>query len=206
MTDQLLYDPSTIKLPDEITKHNGYYDSEERHKRYEERKKEVQAKYTVGKVLGERRHDGVLNLKRLKPRHLKIISYFIEGIQSTEIARILDLSHQCVLNTIKDPLAAKYIEEFAEGHKADFNAMFPLVNEAIHGALTGPGIDTKLKGVDRWHKLHKTINGEVEGDSATTKIREISASRIRFTDQIREIAQKAGVIEAEIVTITETVE
>lgn len=204
MTDQMLYDPENVKLPAEISKHNGYFDSDEAKARYEERKKLVQANYAVDKVLGKRRHDGSPNLKKLKPRHLKMISYFIEGVPSTEIAMILDVSHQCVLRVLKDPLAAQFIEDFADGHKADFNAMFPLVNGAIQDALTNPSISTKLKGVDRWNRLHKTVNGEGDDDSATGKTKEISAARFRFIDQIREIAEKTGAIEAEVVVITES--
>lgn len=206
MSDQMLYDPEKIKLPAEVSKHNGYFDSEEAAARYEERKKEVQALYSVEKILGKRRRDGSPNLKKLKPRHLRMIAYFVEGVPSTEIAQILDVSHNCVLRVLKDPLAAKYIEDFADGHKADFNAMFPLVNEAISDALTGPGLDTRLKGVDRWHKLHKTINGDDSGESASAKTKEISAARFRFIDQIRELAESSGVIEAEVVMVTETSE
>lgn len=206
MSDQQLYDSSTIKLPDSITKHDGYYDSEEAAARYEQRKREVQALYSADKVLGKRRRDGSHNLKKLKPRHLRMIAYFVEGMPSPEIARILDVSHNCVLRVLKDPLAAKYIEDFAEGHKNDFNAMFPLVNDAIHEALMHPTVGTKLKGVDRWNRLHKTINGEETDSTGSVKTKEITASRFRFVEQLKEAALQNGVIEAEIVTVTETVE
>lgn len=128
---------------------------------------------------------------------------FVSGVSSVEIARFMNVSHNCVLRVLKDPLAKQFIDEFADGHKADFNAMFPLVNEAIQDALLNPSVTTRLKGVDRWNRLHRTVNGEDNDPSGSAKTKEITAARFRFIDKLKEIAAEHNVVEAEFVTVSE---
>jgi hypothetical protein len=200
------FDPTEVKLPAEISKHNGYYDSEVFHQRYLERKAEVQARYAIEKVLGKRRKDGTPNRKKLRNRHKRMIAMYVNGVSPNEIALHFDVSQRCVLGVVQDPLAAQWIEEFEEGHKDEFNKMFPLINDAIREGLENPSIKTKMSAIDRWHKLHKTINGEEGTESGSAKTKEITAARFRFIDKVREIAEKNGVLEAEVVTVTETTE
>lgn len=197
MNEQSPFDPSTLKLPDEITKHNGYYDPEKAKARYEENKALIRSRYAYEKIIGKRRPNGMPNLKKLTPAHKQMISCFVMGMSVNEIAEQFDVAAITVSRVVSDPLAQEYIEEFDDQHKAEFNAMLPLVNEAVRDALRSPGITNRLKGVDRWAKIHRVMNGDDAGESGKNKAQEIHAARFRFLDKVKELAQQEGVIEAE---------
>jgi len=199
-----MFDLEDIKLPAELTKSDGYYNPEVSAARYQANREKIKNKYHIEKVLGKRRKNGMVNLKKLKPKHLKMIACYVSGMSINDIAEQFDVSQVCVQQTITDPLAAQYIDDFSERHKNEFNSMFPLVNNTIRGALESDLLTNQLKGVDRWGRLHKIVNGNDSGESAATKTQEIHAARFRFIDKVREIAEKNGCLEAEVVVVETT--
>jgi len=199
-----MFDLKDIKLPAELTKHDGYYNPEEAAARYQANREKIKNQYHMDKVLGKRRKNGMTNLKSLKPKHLQMISCYVSGMSINDIAEQFDVSQVSVQQVITDPLATQYIDDFAERHKNEFNSMFPLVNNTIRGALESDLLTNQLRGVDRWGKIHKIVNGNDAGESAATKTQEIHAARFRFIDKVREIAEKNGCLEAEAVIVETT--
>lgn len=200
-------DVANLKLPDAISqdkwgepsKHNNYYDPATAAKRYNQEKERAQ--YAADKLLGRRRENGQPNLKKLTAKHKQIIAQYVVGTSPAEIASMFDIAVMTVHRIVSDPLAKEYLDEFEEMHKREFNAMLPLVNNAVRSALTNPGIQTKLKGADRWGKLHRVLNGENKGEEGRSRSQELHAARFRFIEKVKEIALQSGAIEAEAVIV-----
>lgn len=198
------FSPDNVVLPARLrglSKHNGYYDSEAARERREENRELIKAQYNYEKIIGLRRKNGVRNKKKLTPKDLQIISCFVMGMKPVEIAEQVDFSLQQVHNVLTDPLAREHLDSFNQAHREELGAMLPLVNDAVRDALTSAGIDTRLKGVDRWAKVHRTINGDPGAEKAQQKTEEIHAARFRFVEHIKKLAQEEGVIEAEAVIV-----
>ena len=194
------FDAESVVLPAAITKHNPNDPADQRARRLLKREETI-AKYHFEKIIGTRRKNGVRNKKKLKPRDRHVISCYVMGMRLVDVAEQFDLSLAQVINILQDPLSQQYLESFDQAHRDELGAMLPLVNDAVRDALESPGIDTKLKGVDRWTKVQRVVNGDAGNVEASQKTEEIRAARFRFIDQIKSIAAQEGVIEAEAVIV-----
>lgn len=206
-----LYDPDKLKLPAictspaPLTKENGYYDSEKAAERNKEEAPKRQALYLAEKVLGKRDQSGRPRLKKLKSKHREMIAAFLEGAGMVEIAEEFGVAHVTVQRVLADPLAKELMAGFHDSYKQEFNQLLPQVTDSIRSGLNAVDINTRLKAVDRFQKIHRVVNGEQGEKTATERTQEIHAARFSFLKKVEEIAQKAGVIEAEAV-IVESVE
>lgn len=206
----LLYDPDSLKLPAVIEqglpldKSTGYYNSHAAAEQYRKDKPRRQALYEAEKLLGKRDKSGRPRLKKLKQKHREMIAAFLDNYTMTEIATMFSVSHMTVQRVLADPLAKEIMAGFEESYKQEFNQMLSKVNMSIKAGLEAGDINTKLKAVDRWGKLHRVINGDEGEKTAAQRTQEIHAARFSFLKKVEEIASKAGVIEAEAVIVETT--
>jgi hypothetical protein len=160
-------------------------------------------RYHYEKMLGRRKHNGADKLKGLRPSHKMIVAAHINGMRGVEIAEQLNISAITVYRVLGDPLVAPLIQEFDDGFKADFRAMFPLVADAVRTGLEDSSPTTRLKAADRWAKICRVIDGDGAADDS--RVETIYAARMKFVQLIQDAVQSARggdtalVIEAEVV-------
>jgi len=116
-------------------------------------------KYELEKLLGTRRTSGSLNLKRLKPKHLRIIDEHCLGRSNVDIATDLTLSQTYVSIVLTDPLVTEQIQIRVAENIAEMSALRHKAVHAVRTALGDGKTDaTRLKAADMFFK--------VEGDYA----------------------------------------
>ena len=198
MKDSNLMTTLDITVP--LSSTRAGYDPERQAARYAMNSDLIKNRYHYEKIIGKRKGDGALKLKELKPEHKQYVSCYLNGMKGVEIAEHFNVAAITVYRVLADPLAAKILGEFDTAFKNEFRALFPLVAEAIREGLESGGITTRLKAVDRWTKVSKFIDGDVEeGEGLRTEA--IFAARLKFVDTIKKITEGATLAEAEIITV-----
>lgn len=181
------------------------YDPDESAVKYQQNKELIAEKYAYQKFIGERREDGALKLKELKPEHKQYISCYINGMKGVEIAAQFGVAAITVYRVLADPLAQSYIGEFDEQFKNEFRAMFPLVADAVRTGLEDGGVKTRLQAVDRWAKIARFLDGGEEEKDQSEKTTAVVAARLRFIDLIDKATsgmENPKLVEAEIIEVT----
>ena len=189
----------------------GSYDPEAASVNYQRNKELIQGRYHYQKFISKRRDTGAIKLNKLKPEHMQYVSCFINGMKGVEIAEQFNIDAHTVYRVLADPLARGLIAEFDERFKDEFNAMFPLVSDAIREGLEDKTLNNRLKAVDRWTKVSRFLTGQEEdGGNATKGTELVIAARVRLTSLIKDATKEladalpdGGIIEGEIIA-TET--
>ncbi len=195
-----------VSVPDEsvpLSVTRAGYNPEREAAKYEMNKKLIATKYCYEKVIGDRTEHGCLKMQELKPEQKQYIACFISGMKCVEIAEQFDVSAAQVYRVVGDPLARQMIEEFDEGYKAEFMAMFPLVSDAVREALESGDAALRLKAVDRWAKIRRLLDGGDEGDGGN-RVEQIFSARARFVTMVQDVvgSQKQLLeVEAEMVEV-----
>lgn len=190
-----------IQLP--LSSTRASYDPERAKARYQMNSELIADHYEYQKFIGERREDGALKLKELKPEHKQYVSCYINGMKGVEIAEHFNVAAITVYRVLADPLALEMIGEFDENFKAEFRAMFPLVADAVREGLESDAVTTRLKSVDRWTKVCRFLDGGNE-DGSERKSEVVSAARIKIVKMIEAAVKEPTVIEieAEVVEVS----
>ncbi len=184
----------SISLPLSATR--AGYDPERQRNRYAANAELIATKYKVDKMLGKRRTDGALKLKKLLPLHQQIVSCYINGMKGVEIAEQFDVAAITVYRILADPLAQSFISEFDTAFKDEFQRMFPLVADAVRDGLESTALPVRLKAVDRWAKICRYLDGGEE-DNTGNKVAAITTARMKFVELVKS-ANKITQVEIEV--------
>jgi len=115
--------------------------------------------YEHEKLIGSRRTNGSLNLKRLKAKHLRVIDLHCLGWRNGQIADELNMSQTYVSILLTDPLIIEQIQLRITENVAEFSALRGQAVEAVRHSLHKDRTPaTRLKAADMFFK--------VEGDYA----------------------------------------
>lgn len=114
-------------------------------------------KYEQEKARGLRRADGSLNLKTLKPIHMKMIELHLQGSKNGDICKALHKTPATISRWMSDPLVTNVLEDIYKQEDARLKALFPKVVDVIDDALDMQkhSIGVNLKAADKWLKVHK---------------------------------------------------
>lgn len=189
-----------IKVP--LSSIVGNYDPEVAAAKYAADAALIEDKYHYEKLMGKRRSDGALNLKKLKPEHKQYISRYLHGMKGVEIAAHFNVAAITVYRVLADPLAASLIGEFDESFKNEFRAMFPLVADAVRTGLSTGSTTDKLKATDRWLKVCRFLDGGEEEGGQEEKTATVIAARMRFVDLVKTATKNMKMVEVEVVEVT----
>lgn len=110
--------------------------------------------YQEEKDLGVRSPTGALNLKKLSPRHIKIVKLHIGGKGTSAIASELDMTPGTVSRILSDPLVKSILQKVKDMHQQELDALFGNVVGALRKGLGDEmGLDANLKTIDRYVKV-----------------------------------------------------
>lgn len=124
----------------------------------------LSARYLAEKRAGIRRENGAMKLSRLTARHYKIIGLHLEGKSLEEICASCHVSISTASRVLNDPLAKSLLAKVYGHREAEINALAGKAIAATREALTGDhDIGTKLRGVDRFVKIHDTLIDKEKG-------------------------------------------
>lgn len=122
--------------------------------------------YEAERDIGLRRESGANKLKRLKPRHKKVLALHLAGWPSHEIAAEVGMTVSWVSTIISDPLSQQIINNFEELQEEEFKRLRVLANDTLREAMhPGNPIKTRLEGVREFHRREASI---VKGDKGET--------------------------------------
>lgn len=186
-----------VKMPPLSTLTGLSYSPEAHRAKYLQNADLIKQKYQYEKFIGKRGHDGMRKLSVLKPAHKQYITAFLNGMKIVEIANYFNVCFLTVYRVLKDPLARALIEEFDEGFKEEFRRLFPLVTDSIRDGLNDENIGLRLKAADRFVKLSRLVDGEVEAGT-DDKVKAVFAARTKFVQMVK---SSTG---AETLEVTET--
>jgi hypothetical protein len=111
------------------------------------------SKYELEKVLGTRRASGTLNLKRLKPKHLRIIELHCMGHRNKDIAAELGMSQTYVSIVLTDPLVVQEIQMRSTEARHEFDALRFAANDVVRDALEEHRpMGQRLRAADMFYK------------------------------------------------------
>ena len=154
------------------------------------------AEYHRDKLIGRRMPNGALRLKKLSARHMTMIALHLTGkFKAGYIAEYIGCRAITVYRVLNDPLAQKVINDFHSGVMLDLKALAPLTVDAIRDGLEDKDLDVRLRAVDRFDKLTKTNDNEAADINVSVSF--VNNVRDRFFGELREIADKSGIIDVE---------
>ena len=184
---------TTLDISIPLSAERGNYNPETAKDNYAKNAELIADRYHYEKFIGKRSSDGALKLNELKPEHKKYISAYINGMKGVEIAEQFNVAAITVYRVLADPLARDMIEEFDEGFKAEFRAMFPLVSLAVREGLQSESLGLALKSVDRWAKICRLIDGKGD-DEDVRKVDSVVAARMRFVQLVKGAQDAAAAV------------
>ena len=124
--------------------------------------------YEQQKVLGDRREDGSLNLKKLKPIHIRVIQMHLSGYNNAAISRKVQKTQVTISRWLSDPLIRAELELAINSERSRLTMMTGKAVDAVDLALESKDNTMKLKGVDRFIKLSDHL-GDGEEDKITAE-------------------------------------
>ena len=124
--------------------------------------------YEAQKESGERRPNGALNLKSLKPIHHKIINLHIQGTKNCDIAHAVGKTEATISRILSDPLVVGELDKAYEVEQMRLRSLTGKAIDAVEDALDDENKGMKLRGVDRFVKLHERI-GKGKKDEQTAE-------------------------------------
>lgn len=115
-------------------------------------------RYLVEKVIGTRRENGALKLKRLTNRHLKLIGAHLEGLSLEQIAHANHLTIATVSRVLNDPLAQAMLKRVYTSREGEIQALGGKAVDVVRRGLDKEQpIGVQLRAVDRYTKLRETM-------------------------------------------------
>lgn len=127
--------------------------------------------YEQEKAQGLRRPDGSLNLKQLKPVHMKMIEMHLNGTKNAEIARALNKTQATISRWLSDPLVVGVLEQAYKAEDARFKALYSKVVDVIEDGLNmnKHSIGVNLKAADKYLKAHDKYDKARNSDTETAE-------------------------------------
>ena len=154
-------------------------------------------RYHAEKANGIRRETGVLKLKRLTKRHLRIITMHLEGWSGKAIAVQMNCSQLTVSKVLNDPMAKEIIQQSLEDSKGEIAALIPkAVNAVREGLGEEMSLTTKFKAIDKLEKMKIITGSEDKTRTAEDLVQELLASGASF-----DLRVSKGPMEVEGVTL-----
>lgn len=104
-----------------------------------------------------------MKLNKLTARHYKIIGLHLEGKGIEEICSECHISVSTASRVLNDPLAKQLLAKVYGHRESEIHALAGKAIEATRTALKSDDIGTKLRGVDRFVKIHEVLVDKEKG-------------------------------------------
>ncbi len=129
-------------------------------------------------------------LKRLTPRHMKMIELHLAGRRNIEIAEAFNTSPSRVSITLHNPTVQAYLDGVRKVADLELKSLLLTAVDAIRRALTGDDIDVALKATDllvRAEGRYRDAKASPEtAEDVIARILELAKSSV---DTVREVAR-----------------
>jgi hypothetical protein len=125
-------------------------------------------KYEAEKILGIRKPDGAMKLKKLKSRHYEIIIRHLSGQSAEQIHNEVYVSINTISRVLNDPLSQEIIKRSYQDRQKELDALAGSAIDAVRYALKKGSTSEKLAAVDKFTKLKQSIAPETN-PSATAE-------------------------------------
>ena len=190
--DELSFEDLDIELPDTNGPNGGFpastytqgYDPVAAAAKYQVNRLKLRDEYHYDKVIGLRRSNGHVNLKKLRPVHERMIALHINGVSGADIALQFKCSAFTVYRILGDPLAASLIAEVGEHYREEFKQLFPLVYKAVKEGLENPSSKVRLASVDRFARINRMIDGDSDEDGTEKYVKRVIDARTTIVNLI----------------------
>jgi hypothetical protein len=117
-------------------------------------------------------------IRRLKVKHRRMISLFMQGYSYKQIAMQLGCRPETVGAVIRNPAARAILDRAYAEHEQTLKALVPLTTGVLRRGLLDPDVEVGLKATDQLYKmLGKYKAAETSGASAEDVIRRIITMR-----------------------------
>jgi len=124
----------------------------------------VLPRYVREKVLGLRRENGAMKLKRLTHRHMQIIGMHLEGQSIEQVAYNNRVTISTVSRVLNDPLAQQLLKQVYSDKESEIQALAGKAIGVVRDALIGDhALSLKLRAVDRYVKVRETMLSKEKG-------------------------------------------
>jgi hypothetical protein len=112
----------------------------------------------VEKVVGARRENGALKLKRLTARHLRIIGAHLSGLSIEQVAAEQRVTISTVSRVLNDPLAKTLLDRVYKSREEELHALAGQAVAAVRDGLDkGQGVTTRLRAVKTYAQLREVL-------------------------------------------------
>lgn len=123
--------------------------------------------YQYEKIIGKRKADGAMKLKRLKAIHRVMIAHHLRGMSNRDIAFVTGFDEFAIGRVLRDPLSQAYIQEHLSGTEMELAALQPMAVDAVRRGLNSDDDRTALNAADKFFKATgQYAKGETSKDTA----------------------------------------
>ncbi len=122
--------------------------------------------YIRQKMNGERRANGALNLNRLSPRHIEIVSLHLRGWSGKAIAVQMGITQSRVSLVLSDPLAQQIIAQNLESAKGEIQALIPIAVDVVRDKLKNGSATNQFHAIDKLQKLQDMTQSQRKQETA----------------------------------------
>ena len=133
-------------------------------------------------------------LKRLHPKHLRIIALHMQGFKGTEIWEMLttagmSISLVRIYAVINDPLSTKLMQQFYAGSEVELKALEGMAVDSLRFAMRDGSHRDALSAADKVFKLNKRYGAESSRDSAENVIGRAMAAALAANNAVKEVVR-----------------
>lgn len=122
--------------------------------------------YNVERDIGLRIETGSARLKKLKPKHKKIIALHLAGWPNNDIADHMEMSATYIAIVLRDPLCQEVIHTMDDLHEEEFMRLRAFANDALRNALQPTKPDkVRLQAASIFYK-RESVKAEKSGETA----------------------------------------
>lgn len=119
--------------------------------------------YQMQKASGERLANGLLPLKRLTARHVRILVLHLSGLKGNDIARICRIRPVTVSRVLNDPLGRTFLKRHYDDLENEFQALLgPAIGTLRDSLEKGVPMKERLRGADTFFKRRGDYKETVE--------------------------------------------
>jgi len=123
--------------------------------------------YDAQRHIGLRKSSGAAKLKKLKPKHKKLLALHLAGWPNNAIADHMGWSAAWVATVLSDPLCKEVVTTFDDLHEEEFRRLKILANDALRDALQPTKPDrTRLQAARTYYQREAQVNDPNKDETA----------------------------------------
>ena len=148
-------------------------------------------RYELEKQTGRRSPSGVLRLRRLKPRHRKVIGMHLAGVPSRDIAKAMGTTDSAVSIILSDPLAQEVIEKARASWEMEFDALYGKHLDSLRSGFNSGDVRDKLRASSIYSR-ERTERVRTDPNAAGDSAEDVIQRMLQLNIQVNVAGEKSG--------------